>query len=64
MDGEWEIEPKQGHIGGSGTSYCCATTILHHQLDDPDIDGLDTFEGPMFHTARWDHDIDIAGICA
>ena len=27
----------------------------------PDIDGLDTFGGPMFHSARWDHDVDLAG---
>jgi cation diffusion facilitator CzcD-associated flavoprotein CzcO len=27
----------------------------------PDIDGLDTFAGPLFHSARWDHDADLAG---
>ncbi|OWY61555.1 4-hydroxyacetophenone monooxygenase, partial [cyanobacterium TDX16] len=27
----------------------------------PDIPGLDDFEGPLFHSARWDHDVDIAG---
>ena len=27
----------------------------------PDIDGLDSFAGPMFHSARWDHDVDVAG---
>jgi cation diffusion facilitator CzcD-associated flavoprotein CzcO len=27
----------------------------------PDITGLDSFEGKMFHTARWDHDYDLAG---
>src|SRR6185312_631364 len=27
----------------------------------PDIDGAATFEGPAFHTARWDHDVDLAG---
>jgi cation diffusion facilitator CzcD-associated flavoprotein CzcO len=27
----------------------------------PDIDGLDTFEGSVFHSARWDHDHDLAG---
>jgi 4-hydroxyacetophenone monooxygenase len=27
----------------------------------PDIPGLTDFEGPAFHTARWDHGADIAG---
>ena len=27
----------------------------------PAIRGLDDFEGPAFHTARWDHDIELAG---
>ena len=27
----------------------------------PDIKGRDTFKGPAFHTARWRHDVDLAG---
>ncbi|WP_280194001.1 flavin-containing monooxygenase [Nocardia farcinica] len=27
----------------------------------PDIDGIDTFEGHMMHSARWDHDYDVTG---
>jgi cation diffusion facilitator CzcD-associated flavoprotein CzcO len=27
----------------------------------PDIPGIESFEGRMFHTARWDHDFDLAG---
>src|SRR4051794_18293505 len=27
----------------------------------PEIDGLDTFAGPGFHSARWDHSADLAG---
>lgn len=27
----------------------------------PDIPGLDTFEGPAFHTARWRDDVDLTG---
>ncbi|MEM7142914.1 MAG: NAD(P)/FAD-dependent oxidoreductase [Actinomycetota bacterium] len=27
----------------------------------PDIDGIDTFEGPSFHSTRWDHSVDYAG---
>ena len=25
----------------------------------PDIPGLDTFDGPMFHTSRWDHSVSL-----
>jgi 4-hydroxyacetophenone monooxygenase len=27
----------------------------------PDIEGLDRFAGPAFHSARWDHDVDLTG---
>ncbi len=27
----------------------------------PEIDGLDTFAGPAFHSARWEHDIELTG---
>src|SRR5699024_7406457 len=27
----------------------------------PDIAGLDRFTGPRFHSARWDHNIDLTG---
>ena len=27
----------------------------------PDIAGLDTFAGPCFHSARWDHEVDLRG---
>ena len=31
------------------------------KLNFPVIDGLDSFEGAMFHSAAWDHDVDLAG---
>ena len=27
----------------------------------PDISGIDRFAGPAFHTAQWDHDVDLRG---
>ena len=27
----------------------------------PDIPGVERFEGPAFHSARWDHDVDLTG---
>ncbi|MFN2164770.1 MAG: flavin-containing monooxygenase, partial [Anaerolineae bacterium] len=37
-----------------------ATGILHRPAY-PDIEGLQSFRGPCFHTARWDHSVDLAG---
>lgn len=38
----------------------CATGILHHPRM-PDIGGLGDFAGAIFHSARWDHDVDLTG---
>ena len=27
----------------------------------PEIEGADSFDGPMFHSAEWDHEVDLAG---
>lgn len=27
----------------------------------PDFEGIENFAGPAFHTARWDHDVDLTG---
>ena len=27
----------------------------------PDIPGMELFKGPVFHSARWDHSVDLAG---
>ena len=37
-----------------------ATGILHQPVY-PDIEGLDSFAGPAFHSARWDHSVPLAG---
>lgn len=37
-----------------------ATGVLHQPVL-PDIPGLDRFEGSAFHSARWDHSVDLEG---
>ena len=37
-----------------------ATGILHQPVF-PNIEGLDTFAGDAFHSARWDHSVKLAG---
>lgn len=37
-----------------------AIGVLHHP-SYPSIEGIDTFQGKLLHTARWDRDYDISG---
>lgn len=59
IDGRWHVETAAGHQDVVDV-VIAATGVLHHP-NYPDIDGLDTFEGAMFHSSRWDHDVPIDG---
>jgi cation diffusion facilitator CzcD-associated flavoprotein CzcO len=37
-----------------------ATGVLHHPAL-PEIEGLESFDGPSFHSARWRHDVPLEG---
>src|SRR5918996_1651560 len=56
-DGRWELETSQGTVRArvlvAGMGPLTEPKI-------PDIPGLDDFPGPVFHSARWDHDADLA----
>ncbi len=41
--------------------YVIGATGVFSQPKPPDIEGLDSFEGTVMHTARWDHDEDLSG---
>lgn len=58
-DDRWEVETASGHVE-TFDFVIAATGILHHPKL-PDIEGLDSFEGAMFHSARWDHDVPLDG---
>ena len=56
---DWEVE------GGSGFMdrfdwVLAATGILHHPKL-PEIEGLDDFAGDLFHSAQWDHSVELDG---
>ena len=60
--GQWAVTVR----GPSGvqTLRACAVISAVGQLNQPhvpDIPGADSFAGPAFHTARWDHDVDLRG---
>ena len=57
--GRWHLETANG-VTDEGDFLIAATGVLHHPAY-PDIEGLDSFEGSCFHSARWDHDVPLAG---
>ena len=55
----WEVEDGAGFVGQYDW-VIAATGILHHP-QMPDIEGLEDFEGALFHSARWDHSVPLDG---
>jgi len=58
-DGLWEVNCK------SGATYHTKTLItaigqLHHPSWPP-FDGIDSYQGPNWHSAQWDHNVDLSG---
>jgi cation diffusion facilitator CzcD-associated flavoprotein CzcO len=59
VDGRWRLETKGGE-SVAADFVICASGVLHHP-QYPAIEGLDSFAGAMFHTARWDDSVDLTG---
>jgi cation diffusion facilitator CzcD-associated flavoprotein CzcO len=55
----WTVELKSGATV-SARIFVLATGPLHVP-QVPTIPGLERFQGTVFHSARWDHDYDLAG---
>jgi len=51
-DGSEYTQTANAVVSGSG---------LLNRPSIPDIAGMQDFKGPMFHSARWDHSVDLAG---
>src|SRR5690606_22747559 len=58
-NGRWQLETRSGERV-TADIVICASGVLHHP-QYPEIPGLETFAGPSFHTARWDHGVDLTG---
>jgi 4-hydroxyacetophenone monooxygenase len=59
----WSVRIRNAD-GGEETLIARAVISAVGQLNRPfipDISGAETFEGPAFHTARWNHDVDLTG---
>jgi cation diffusion facilitator CzcD-associated flavoprotein CzcO len=59
VDGRWHLETSSGHTDDVDV-VIAATGVLHHP-NVPDFDGIETFEGHSFHSARWDHTVALDG---
>ena len=58
-EGRWHIRTSGG-LTDTADVVIAATGVLHHP-NIPEIEGLDTFKGAAFHTARWDHSVPLDG---
>ncbi|MFE6389940.1 flavin-containing monooxygenase [Nocardiopsis dassonvillei] len=54
----WRIETNRGTVTAQ---FLISAAGPLADPSYPDIKGLDTFEGTMFHSAAWDHDHDLTG---
>jgi len=58
-NGSWQLTTSKGHRDEVDV-VIAATGVLHHPKY-PEIAGLDSFGGAVFHSARWDHQVPIDG---
>jgi cation diffusion facilitator CzcD-associated flavoprotein CzcO len=54
----WRLETSEGTIEAKSI---IAGTGPWHEPVIPDLPGLAGFEGDVFHSSRWDHDVDLRG---
>jgi cation diffusion facilitator CzcD-associated flavoprotein CzcO len=55
---KWTLETSAGAFEADVVVTACGQLSVPSV---PPIEGLDQFEGPRFHTAEWDHDVDLDG---
>lgn len=63
---EWDDDRRLWRLGTPDGRRFTARAVVSavgglHLPKTPDIQGLASFAGPVFHTARWRHDVELAG---
>lgn len=56
--GRWRLETTDGDYS---SEVLVMATGPWHRPRRPEVPGLAEFPGPVFHTAQWDHTVDLAG---
>jgi cation diffusion facilitator CzcD-associated flavoprotein CzcO len=55
----WRLTSASGQVREAHALIAALGQLNRPRL--PDIQGRDSFAGPAFHSARWDHSVDLAG---
>src|SRR5271165_6986326 len=55
---KWQLQTSAGPFEADILLTACGQLSIPKA---PAIEGLDGFAGPVFHTAEWNHDVDLAG---
>lgn len=55
----WRLRTNRGEMTADVVVSGCGGLV---EPALPDVPGADSFEGPAFHSARWDHDVDLSGL--
>ncbi|MCL2541725.1 MAG: NAD(P)/FAD-dependent oxidoreductase [Nocardioidaceae bacterium] len=70
QDATWDEDQQRWIVttvstSGETTTYAARTVVSGSgglsEPRMPDIDGIDGFRGEIFHSARWNHDVDLTG---
>jgi cyclohexanone monooxygenase len=65
QDASWDDARQRWVVTTSGGTYAARTvTSGAGGLSEPklpEIEGIETFQGEVFHSARWNHDVDLTG---
>jgi cation diffusion facilitator CzcD-associated flavoprotein CzcO len=65
QDATWDTEDNRWTVVTSAGTVTAEVLISGSgglsEPKNPDIKGIDGFSGEIFHTARWDHDVDLTG---
>ena len=60
----WQIETRDERTGEKQLSYATAFVSAIGGLSQPlipNLEGVETFKGEVFHSARWRHDVELRG---
>src|SRR5581483_7449409 len=65
LNSVWDAAQQRWIVTTSGTTYAAKTLISGSgglsEPSLPEIKGIESFAGETFHSARWDHSVDLTG---
>jgi cation diffusion facilitator CzcD-associated flavoprotein CzcO len=65
LDATWDEDRQRWVVDTTGGTYLARTLISGagglSEPKLPEIAGIETFQGELFHSARWNHDVDLTG---